>query len=136
MARSVTAETHGGRGVEGDARIAIKRFLALKRAAARALFALLEGYLNGMAVNIQWTTDLDQLPAAHREMILEQDDNGRQKFKRFRDKALQYPKIAIGRQHPPIPENNPHLSVVLARARVARCCHAPDAKARGEQNYS
>jgi hypothetical protein len=114
---SVAAHTDGAGGVQGDARIPVKRFGALKRAAARALFALLEGYLNGIAVNIQWTMDLSSLTPAQREMILERDDQGRLKYKRLRDKALQYPKIAIGAQHPPIAENNPCLSLILARER-------------------
>lgn len=104
----------------GDDRIPKKRFRSLQRATARAVFALLEGYINGVAVDIQSVFDLAAIAPADRELLLERAADGRQRFKRFREKVLQYPKIAVLAQHPPINGENPDLALVLRREREWR----------------
>jgi hypothetical protein len=91
----------------GDAKIPGKRYRCLRRSAARAVFALLEGYVNAIAVNVLATVDVSLLDATDRELLQERSDDGRTRFKRFREKVLQYPKLALGAAHPPIQEANP-----------------------------
>ncbi len=100
-----------------EGRIPFKKFNVLKRSTVRAVFSLLEGYINGIAVDIEWTADPSSLTPAERELVAERSDDGRSKFKRLRDKILQYPKIAIGAQHPPIQDSTPEFALILKRER-------------------
>ncbi len=77
---------------------------ALARATAKAVFNLIEGYLNSLALDILLTkTATDK-----QEVLLTEWDSeeSRPKFLSLRDKLLQYPKIALGAVHPPLTENN------------------------------
>jgi hypothetical protein len=119
---SLWNETHSavtdGKGTTAAARIPGKRFRALQHSTIRAVFALLEGYINGIGVNVQWTFDLSAMRADDVEMLTERSaDGSRTRYKRFRDKALQYPKIALGAQHPPIQETDADLALILQRER-------------------
>lgn len=81
-----------------------KRVTALSRASAKAAFNLVEGYLNGMASDILAAS---AVTAKHRLKLREWDEDlSRAKLLSLRDKILQYPKIAIGAQDPPLDEGN------------------------------
>lgn len=80
----------------------VKLAASLLRAAAKAAFNLLEGYLNGLACDI---LTLRTVTADERERLEEWNvARNRPRFLSLRDKLLQYPKIAIGAPHPPICE--------------------------------
>jgi hypothetical protein len=106
--------------VVGDDRIPGKRYEALKRSTVRAVFASVEGYINGVGVDIELTSEVAGLPASQREMLLERTDDGRPRFKSLRDKVMQYPRIALQAEHPPIQAENEHLSYILVMERKWR----------------
>ncbi|MGH9605418.1 MAG: hypothetical protein ACRD3N_06930 [Terracidiphilus sp.] len=90
----------------------VKLASSLVRAAAKAAFNLLEGYLNGLACDILLIRTVSQ---EEREKLEEWRNTAeRAKFLALRDKLLQYPKIAIGAQHPPLQEDAvPSMARVL-----------------------
>src|SRR5258706_9482405 len=89
----------------GDARIPVKRFDVLTRSAVRAAFALLEGYLNGLALDILLTrTDLTVPETEILDELRAEDSRFRPQT--LRNKILQYPKIALRREHPVVQESN------------------------------
>jgi hypothetical protein len=90
----------------------MKHASALKRAAAKAAFGLLEAYLNGIAADVLFTrTDVSE---RDRAKLLERDGD-RKMFLSLRDKILQYPKIALRSLHPPVAENSSRaMQTVLA----------------------
>lgn len=90
----------------------LKHASALKRAAAKAAFGLLEAYLNGIAVDVLFTrTDITD---RDRAKLLERDGD-RQFFLSLREKILQYPKIALRSVHPPLAESSSRaMQTVLA----------------------
>ncbi len=81
-----------------------KQLRAMTRATAKAAFNLLEGYLNSLALDILAT----QTPTPKQEVLLTEwnSETSKPKFLSFRDKLLQYPKIALGAEHPPLTESN------------------------------
>lgn len=81
-----------------------KQSNALMRATAKAAFNLLEGYLNGLAFDILATTDV---PPHDEAKLREWDETrGRPSPLTLRDKILQYSRIAVAAQHPPLSEQN------------------------------
>jgi len=90
----------------------IKRKNALKRATAKAVFNLLEGYLNGIALDISLTQDTT--PAEKTKLMEWDAQRSRSRPLSLRDKLLQYPKIALKKKHPPLDENNcPEMAKTL-----------------------
>ncbi len=91
-------------GRADSTKIQVKLAGASLRAVVKAVFNLLEGYLNGLACDIllkqtvtpEERTKLDEWDAAR----------DRPRFLSLRDKVLQYPRIAIGLEHPPLQENS------------------------------
>lgn len=84
----------------------IKRKNALKRATAKAVFNLIEGYLNGIALDIlliQDTTPVEKIKLKEWDV-----EHSRPRPLSLRDKLLQYPKIALKTKHPPLDESNCH----------------------------
>ncbi len=82
----------------------IKRKNALKRATAKAVFNLIEGYLNGIALDIlliQDTTPVEKIKLKEWD-----EESSRPRPLSLRDKLLQYPKIALKTKHPPLDERN------------------------------
>lgn len=81
-----------------------KRLGALCRATSKAAFSLLEGYLKGLALDILMT----QQVSPEEKMKLTEWDEARSRpvMMKLRDKILQYPKIALQLQHPPLTEQN------------------------------
>ena len=102
-----------------DRKLAIKNTAALGRAAAKAAFNLLEGYLNGLALDILLTQSVSD---ENRRILSEWDEERKRSLSlSLRDKILQYPKIAIGRDHPPIQESStPAMKLVLNLERQVR----------------
>jgi len=100
----------------------IKRRIALMRATARAIFYLLEGYINGMAVDILVTTKPNVLTRNEKSKLEEWDDDKKQpRLLRLRDKLLQYPKIALRAEHPPLQESNcPEIALLLEKEETVR----------------
>jgi hypothetical protein len=87
-----------------ERKLEIKDAAALRRAAVKAAFNLVEGYLNGLALDILLT----QSVSGEDKSKLSEWDDGRNRpvSLSLRDKILQYPKIATGRDHPPIQESS------------------------------
>lgn len=97
----------------------VKRAGALRRATVKAVFSLLEGYLNSLAFDIVLRRNV----TASDEAKLREWDATRGKPLRLslRDKFLQYPKIAMAAQHPPLQEStSPPLRYVLAAEQEVR----------------
>lgn len=81
-----------------------KRYKAMLRATAKAAFNLLEGYLNGLALDV-----LLSRPVTPAEKVtLEEWDRDRNKARSMslRDKLLAYPRIAVEGEHTLLQENN------------------------------
>lgn len=91
----------------------IKRAAALQRSAVRAAFAFVEAYISGVAADIlhlRPTLDTD----IHDRLTEWSTKRQAPAPVSFRDKLLQYPRIALGLQHPPLQESNcPPLARVL-----------------------
>lgn len=101
---NATLDAHAEVGKTRRPRL-IKHADALLRASAKAAFNLLEGYINGIALDIV----LLEKPVSEQEMtLLSEYDDGkkRPRMLSLRDKLLQYPKIAISAQHPPVQETS------------------------------
>lgn len=81
-----------------------KQLSALLRATAKAAFNLIEGYLNSLSLDIQLTRTVTDL---EKNLLTEWDSaKSKPRFLTLRDKLLQYPKIAIQADHPPLTESN------------------------------
>jgi len=107
----------------------VKQAGALRRATAKAAFNLLEGYLNGLALDVQLLFDL---PAAVTAKLEEWDEKRNKPLRlSLREKILQYVKYASGLQHPPLQETNaPEMSrVLLAEERVRHALIHPTPRA-------
>jgi hypothetical protein len=95
-----------------SSKLQVKCSNAILRAAAKAAFNLLEGYLKGLACDILLTRSVTD----DERVELEEWDTvkSRPRFLTVRDKLLQYPKIALGAKHPPLQETSvPAMSRVL-----------------------
>jgi hypothetical protein len=113
-----------------------KRAAALRRATAKAAFNLLEGYLNGLAVDIQLLLAV----SAKEKTLLQEWDEARNRHVRLslRDKILEYVKLAARAQHPPIQESNSKaMQVVLATETAVRhaLIHPTPRLLTGEATY-
>lgn len=102
-------------------KIANKIFLALCHATVITAFNLLEAYLNAIAF-CYYVTNFPKLDDKSRMILTEWDHiHQKHKFMSLRDKALQYPKIFLGRIDPPLVESNcEELSFILERAKALR----------------
>jgi len=101
--------------------VGIKRRNALMRAVARAVFSLLEGMLNCIALDILIGRS-SSLSQDDRDK-LEERDSRREKSRllSLRDKLLQYPRIALGNPHPPLQESNcPEMAFLLGKEETIR----------------
>jgi hypothetical protein len=118
---TTASEVHDrDRGALGDAKIPWKRHQELKRSVVRGVFALLEGYLNGIALDVELTTDLTTLSVGAMELILEHTDDGKARFKTLREKIFGYPRIALGPEHSPAQDGNDHVKWILEHERQLR----------------
>ena len=104
----------------GDDKIPGKRHRELKRSAIRAIFALLEGYLNGIAYDVILTTDVNTFSNGAQEMLAERDTKGRARFKTLKQKLFGYPRVASGLEHSTVDEKNEHVAYLLEHERQLR----------------
>jgi hypothetical protein len=89
-----------------DSRVRFKQGEALRRAVVTAAFYFLESYLNGLAYDFRATTSRS-LNERELELLTEWDTaRNVPRYARFRDKLIQYPRIILDREHPPLQENN------------------------------
>ncbi len=96
-----------------------KNAAALRRATTKAAFSLMEGYLNGLALDVQLICN----PSAKEKVLLEEWDEAKNRPARLtlRDKILQYVRMAALSQHPPIQESNSDaMGIVLATESAVR----------------
>ena len=76
------------------------------RAAIISAFNFVESYLNGLAFDFL-ATIRRTLPERERDLLAEWDSvRKRQKYVRFREKAVQYPRIILNRKTPPFTESS------------------------------
>jgi hypothetical protein len=91
---------------QSDSRPAIKTAEALYRAVVLAAFNFVEAYLNGLALDHYYENE-DRLDEGTRSLLLDWDfQRQRPRYLSLRDKALQYPRIILRSQHPPLQESN------------------------------
>ena len=117
---NLAAKSHARRtGVESTKER--KERSSLQRATIVAAFNTIEAYLNGIAFDF---LELNEGPL-HRsdESLLREWDAARQRprYLSLRDKLLQYPKIIVGAEHPPIHDDNcSELKFVVESAKQFR----------------
>lgn len=102
-----------------SSKLQVKCSNAILRAAAKAAFNLIEGYLKGLACDILLTRNVTD----DERVELEEWDavKCRPRFLSLRGKLLQYPKIALGAKHPPLQETSvPAMSRILKLERALR----------------
>lgn len=99
----------------------VKAHAFYRRSAVLASFYFVEAYLNGIAFDFALRhgkeLSLDEL-----DILREWDSKrGKEKWVKFREKLLQYPKIILQVQHPPLTETNcPELQLIVTEAKEAR----------------
>lgn len=104
----------------GDDKIPGKRYRERKRSTIRATFALLEGYLNGVAYDISLTRDPATLSKGALELLTERGEQDKARFKTLREKLFGYPRIALGLDHSTVDEQNEHVKFLLENEREMR----------------
>jgi hypothetical protein len=82
-------------------------------------FNFVECFLNGLAFDLI-ATCRRTLSQAERDLLSEWDSkHKRQRYVKFRDKAVQYPKIVLNRKSPPFTESSsPALGVLMQKTRL------------------
>lgn len=98
-----------------------KEFDALLRAATSTTLYFVEAYLNGLAYD-HYFTKKDKLDEDSKKKLTEWDEKrSRPSYLSLREKLLQYPRIILGQQHPPLNESNcPEISFLCGRAKLLR----------------
>lgn len=99
----------------------VKAHAFFRRCAVLAAFYFVEAYLNGIAFDFVFRHG-QKVPQQELDFLREWDSNkSREKWVKFRDKLLQYPRIILRAQHPPLTETNcPPLQVIVNEAREIR----------------
>ena len=94
---------------------------ALSRATLLTAFRFVEAYLNGLAYDYLASHE-GKIDDDMESLLLDWDaKRNRPQFLSLRAKALQYPKIILGLQHPPLDEHNcPELKYVVERTKIMR----------------
>jgi len=93
------------------------------RSATLSAFYFIEAYLNGIAFDFCYRTgDFSKLTIKQRELLCEWDaKRDREKWVSFRNKLLQYPKVILGLNAPPLTETNcEEIRVLAAEAKEIR----------------
>jgi len=105
---------------ESSGKVDRKTTSALLRAVLVSTFRFLEAYLNGLAFDALATGV--PLTQGERDLLQEYDSKrGRSQFVGLRDKLLLYPRLAAGKKHPVLQENNsPDLAFMVAQAKAHR----------------
>ena len=104
-----------------DSVLAQKKLNALLRATASAAFYFVEAYLNGLAYD-HFIASKNKLDEATTKKLTEWDSSLKKPaYLSLRDKLLQYPRIILGVQHPPLQENNcSELDFISGKAKLLR----------------
>jgi hypothetical protein len=102
--------------------IANKWFSALLRTTVRSAFFLLDGYIKGLAFDVLIASRPEDLSDEMRTLLEEWDrTRNKPKLLTLRDKLVQYPRIAMGVEHPPLQESNcPEMALVLEKEESLR----------------
>lgn len=115
--------------------VAYKKLKAIERSTVKAAFSLLEGYLNGLALDILLT----QKVSNNDRMKLEEWDEEKQRpfSLSLRDKLLQYPKIALGLDHPPLQESNfqEYKQIIDVERKLRHALIHPNPQDKPHDNY-
>lgn len=114
-------EQHMKLNRQEDSKRLIKTVDSLGRATVTMAFFFVEAYLNGLSADYYLKNEnkLDKKDA----MLLAEWDFTRKKprYLSLKDKVLQYPRIILSTQHPPLQENNcQELSFIISRAKDIR----------------
>jgi hypothetical protein len=82
-------------------------------------FNFVESFLNGLAFDLI-STCRRTLSQTERDLLSEWDSkHKRQRYVKFRDKAVQYPKIVLNRKSPPFTESTcPALAVLMEKTKL------------------
>ncbi|HHT9126793.1 MAG TPA: hypothetical protein ACFYD6_13405 [Candidatus Brocadiia bacterium] len=103
-----------------DSKRFIKTRNALNQATVTQAFYFVEAYLNGLSFNYYINkTDLDDKT----KMFLTEWNHihNKPKYLSLRDKILQYPRIILDTQYPPLQESNcPEIDFITDRAKIIR----------------
>jgi len=96
-------------------KISFKIHSALLRATVLATFHFVEAYLNGMAFDYYYASKEDEITEETKSLLFDWNPKTkRPRYLSLRDKALQYPKIILGLEQPPLQESNcPELKCIL-----------------------
>jgi hypothetical protein len=99
----------------------VKAHAFYQRGAVLAAFYFVEAYLNGIAFDFVFRHG-QSATQQELDFLREWDSNkSREKWVKFRDKLLQYPKIIIRAQNPPLTETNcPSSQIIVSEAREIR----------------
>jgi hypothetical protein len=120
VSRSAYLDEENHLGLAGLNIFAIRKAKdALVRATFVSAFQFVESYLNGIAADFVLTTPVDLETLT---LLTERLPSGQAKYVNFRDKALKYPKVFLGSEHPPLQESNCEelkLLVEMVRTRDA-----------------
>jgi len=101
-----------------EAAFAGKRHRALSRSTVRAVYALIEGYLNGVALD---TMIAGKALTAKEKGLLQEQRDGRFAPVSLRAKILKYPRIALSTGHPIYTEDHcAPLALILKLEREYR----------------
>jgi hypothetical protein len=106
---------------QGNDKKIFKTRNSLLRATVLTAFHFVEAYLNGLAFD--YYVSSKRTINEETESILSDWDPKRNKprYLSLRDKVLQYPKIILGLEHPPLREDNcPELRYVVEHAKIMR----------------
>lgn len=102
----------------------IKSHQFFKRSAVLSAFYFVEAYLNGISFDYCYLAEKQETPldTEDLELLLEWDfAKNCERWKTFRQKALQYPRIILGLKSPPFTETNcGELNVLLEEAKKIR----------------
>ena len=105
-------------------KIKIKQRRGINRACINAALGFVEAYINGVALNCLYDDQKkNSLTDKDLSLLMEvtADDARKQKFVSFREKILQYPKIATGSKFPLIAESNcPEFALLIANGKKFR----------------
>ena len=99
----------------------VKTCVALYHATIVAALNFVEAYLNGLAAD-HFADNEAMLDQEKKDVLTDWDSARRRpRYLSLRDKALQYPRIILGLEHPPLQENNcPELAFITSPARKIR----------------
>jgi hypothetical protein len=99
----------------------LKQMHALFRATMSAVFYLVEGYVNGLAFDhiMRFSSTIS---VADLSLLTEWDsEKNRPRFISTRDKLLQYPRIILGLQAPPLQESNCYeMKLIIEQSKEIR----------------